>query len=118
MNPIHCVTIEAAHNGTGPSPIILVNNVCGAALNAANGQWAQFNTTPGQIPDDATEVRLIARLTSSAINERLGLDNLRIFGNVVQTAPTVSGIGLILLTLAMLVGGIFGVRRRFSPSHS
>jgi hypothetical protein len=118
-----CVTIQLEHDGSGPSPVILVNNECGGGgspsdgsagfLNLNNGSWLQFASALGDIPDDATTVSLVVYLTSSAVNESLGLDNLEITGLEVQApAPAFSSIGLAFLALGMLAIGYRRVVRR------
>jgi hypothetical protein len=118
-----CVTIELEHDGSGPSPVTLVDNVCGGGgspsdgsagfLNLNNGTWQQLGSSLGDIPDDATDVKLVVYWTSSAVNENLGLDNLRITGVEVRApAPAFGSIGLAFLALGMLAIGYRRVVRR------
>jgi hypothetical protein len=96
---------------------VIVNNVCGTALNTGNGTWVQFTSALGAIPDDATSVSLVGIVTSTAPNESLALDNLRIRGDLLPLpAPVLGGVALALLALAVFAIGVFGARQRLAHS--
>jgi hypothetical protein len=124
-----CVTIQLEHDGSGPSPVTLVDNVCGGGgspsdgsagfLNLNNGTWQAFGSALGDIPDDATDVKLVVHWTSSAVNENLGLDNLVITGlEIRQPAPAFGSIALGFLALAMCAIGwrLLSRRARLNPA--